>query len=414
MNQILQTQLNQTPLVYVTRDIERGLALDPAYVHYHIITNDTPYAREIAQKRSNIHLITPDKILDTYELLDTTEAKKIISSIPNAKIVVFKSSKKIENLCKKNAWELLNPSSAIAQTIEGKISQLEWLEKDADLLPPHTQLLVKELPASNFPYIIQFNTSHTGSGTHKITSAEDLSIFKTKFPERPVRKVAFIDGPILTANIAVTTEVMFVGNFSYQITGIPPFTRNPFATIGNDWALPHTLLTDETKKQCRDIAEKIATRMQKSNWRGLFGIDLVLDEKTQKVYLLEINARQPASTTFESQLQMQQVQNKDDISIFEAHLLGLFSLPTNEFTLSTIKHGAQIVQRIVDETFLEHIRPRIRDIKNSLENLELTQLWYENTEINTELVRMQTNKSFLSAHNTFNNLGAKIAQLFEL
>ena len=47
-----------------------------------------------------------------------------------------------------------------------------------------------------------------------------------------------------------------IGNPSYQITGMPPLTDSPFATVGNDWSLPHTLLNERHLAEFRDIAEK--------------------------------------------------------------------------------------------------------------------------------------------------------------
>ena len=96
---------------------------------------------------------------------------------------------------------------------------------------------------------------------------------------------------------------MLLGNISYQITGLKPFTDLPFSTIGNDWALPHKYLSKKQISQYKKIATDVGLKLQKAGWKGLFGIDVVVDDKTNKLYLLEINCRQPASTTYESQLQ---------------------------------------------------------------------------------------------------------------
>ena len=86
--------------------------------------------------------------------------------------------------------------------------------------------------------------------------------------------------------------------------------------------------------------------MHKQGWKGLFGVDAILDEKTGTVHLLEINARQPASTTFESQLQHSTASNDYLISTFEAHLAAVLDAKPADFNLINIDSGAQIVQRV--------------------------------------------------------------------
>ena len=113
----------------------------------------------------------------------------------------------------------------------------------------------------------------------------------------------YIDGPLFTNNNVVAKDTVLLGNINYQITGLLPFTENPFSTIGNDWELPRKILTKKQLARYNKIATDVGNRLRDSGWKGLFGIDVVLEQSTGKLYLLEINCRQPASTTYESQLQ---------------------------------------------------------------------------------------------------------------
>ena len=83
----------------------------------------------------------------------------------------------------------------------------------------------------------------------------------------------------------------------------------------------------------------------------MFGVDIIAEEKTGRLFLQEINARQPASTTFESQLQQKsEVRNqKSEITTFEAHLASLLNLPNDNYTLISIHDGAQIIQRVTNQ-----------------------------------------------------------------
>ena len=62
---------------------------------------------------------------DTYELLARPETEKIIASIKNKtdiSLLVFKNTPRIEAFCRGKNWKLLNPSAALAETIENKIN----------------------------------------------------------------------------------------------------------------------------------------------------------------------------------------------------------------------------------------------------------------------------------------------------
>ena len=70
---------------------------------------------------------------------------------------------------------------------------------------------------------------------------------------------------------------------------------------------------------------------------------MILEEESGRLFLIEINARQPQSATFESQLQQRQAPSA--ITIFEAHLAALLGLELSQMSLIEIQSGAQIIDR---------------------------------------------------------------------
>ena len=384
------------PLIYVTRDIERALGMEPVD-NYFIITNDTPHGREVkVQYPDNIRLIkapTAYEVLDTYDLLLVPEVQKMIDT-RDADIVVFQNTGRIERLAQEMHWNLLNPSAELAKKVEEKISQIVWLGPDAKLLPNHRIMLVKDVVFSGTQFVLQFNHTHTGQGTYIINGSSNLDVLKEKFSERECRIVDFVKGPVFTVNASVGTLCTTVGSPSYQITGLKPFTDLPFSTIGNDWSLP----TPAEVKEISCIARVVGRRLKKSGWRGLFGIDVIKDEITGKMYLLEINARQAASVVFESTLQKSMSPRSH--SIFEIHISALLKrcLP---FSTSHIKNGAQIVSRVTTT-------PHTVDVA-TLCTHKLTVTEYKNTIHNKELFRIQSNLGIMKSHNILSELGTFIS-----
>ncbi|HEY4494686.1 MAG TPA: hypothetical protein VJC02_01125 [Candidatus Paceibacterota bacterium] len=379
--------MRKNPIVYITKDKERAEGLEES---------------------SDYFIISGNGERDTLTLLNDKDVQKKIKDT-NAEILVFKNTVQIEEVVKKNKFKLLNPSATLAEKIENKISQASWLHELSYLLPPHEIVLVKNLKENQIksipkkkPFILQWAHSHTGDGTLYIENEKRIRDLKDKFGEREAKISEYIRGPVFTVNIVVAKNSILIGNISYQITGISPFTENIFSTIGNDWSLPHTILTEKNIEEIKKIANLIGEKMKKSGWKGLFGIDVIHDEERDKIFLIEINARQPASTTFESVLQDKiRTDGIPGITIFEAHISALRDSPL-ENSLIEINDGAQIVQRVTKE-------------KNKLDPEKLVDLGYKvliykNIKINSDLARIQSTKGIMEAHNKFNNRGKEIKE----
>ena len=121
----LTDKLKSNPIIYVTRDIERAMSIDPDTEGYFIISNNNDFAKQSSVNKKNILLIKEKEILSTAELLKHTDTKEFIKKFTNPSILVFKNTAQIEKICEENKWNLLNPPSKISNKIEEKISQVE-------------------------------------------------------------------------------------------------------------------------------------------------------------------------------------------------------------------------------------------------------------------------------------------------
>jgi len=396
------------PVVYIVRDLERALGL-PLNTHsYYIISNYTVFANSLVKGNKNVLLIKENELLDTRDLLSHPKTKKFISDIKNPNILVFKNTSRLEKLCAKYKYNLLNSSAQLSAMVEEKITQVEWLGDLKKFLPSHEIKIAKDVKWVGGKFILQFNHAHTGSGTILVENKEQLQAIQKDFPDRPVRVTKYIDGIMLTNNNVVWGEKVLCGNTNVQITGFAPFTTRPFATVGNDWEYPHKILNAKQKNEYAEMAKAIGEKLAQNNWRGLFGIDVILEKKTGKLFLIEINARQPASTSFESILQ--QKINKTGLTTFQAHILALIGQKNVDNKLTVIRSGAQITQKVLKEN---------QKISNNETNKIVEQLHknnfeafvYENTEFESDLIRMQSDRGILKDENTLNKTGEKIREL---
>ncbi len=401
VNKAISKRLSTRRLFYVCRDVERAIGGGLDIKNYFIITNKSELSTLLAKQLANIIIINNKNQLNTAELLNHTEAKQQIKS--KDFVLVFKNNSIIEKICKENKWALLNPKAELGEKVESKISQVAWLGSLAKYLPPHKVDICKNIKWNNTPFVLQFNHSHTGSGVFFIKSKQELTNLQSKFSLRPVRTMEYINGPVFTNNNVVWGNKTLAGNIGYQITGLPPFTENKFTTIGNDWALPNKILNKKQIKQYKKIVTDIGKKLNKNGWKGLFGVDIILNEKTGQLYLLEINARQPASTTFESQLQtLQNEKNKTGATTFEAHLAAVLGIKPGKNELVAITDGAQIVQRVTQKiSKINKLKIKDKAIINILN--------YNNTTIGADLTRVQCSQTIMESHNNLNSLGKTIS-----
>ncbi len=401
---------SENPTIYITRDLERALGLPLDTKGYYIISNYSAFAKTLVKGRKNVLLVKNSQILDTRELLVLPAVKRFVDKVKKPNILVFKNTSQIEEICKDNGWVLLNPSATLSSMVEEKISGVEWLGPLKKYLPTHEIVECGKIKWKGEKFVLQFNRAHTGSGTILIESNAQLSELKKKFPVRPVRITKYITGPAFTNNNVVWGDNVLLGNINYQITGLKPFTNLPFATIGNDWALPHRLLNKKQLQTYQKMANDIGKRMAKFGWCGLFGIDVIMDEKSGKLYLIEINARQPASTTYESKLQL--MKNKNGLTTFSTHLLALLGEKYKKQKLVEIKNGAQIVQKVV---------PTEKTVDNKLVKYNVDEFqkegwgiyWYDNTEKEKDWLRLQSKVGVMSGHSILNRQGT-LAMYFGL
>lgn len=394
-------------LVYITREIERALGMNPS-ADFVIVTNDTPYGNKVKEKfPDGVVLLKGNegKLLGTGDLLSHEALKAVVTDPAQCDLIVFKNTPRVEQSARTAGWKLLNPRATLSEQVENKISQIDWLGPlENKYLPRHRIAKTKNITWLGQPIIIQWAHGHTGTGTVLIREETELTNLKTKFPERISRVTEYVEGASYTVNVVVASDRVLMSTPSYQITGIAPFTDNMFSTVGNDWSYANTSLTFEDKSNIEEMAQSIGKKLNINGWRGLFGIDIIKSNKDGRIYLIEINARQPASTTYESQLQQaEREKGLRGITTFEAHIRALRNERIDN-DIVPIQAGAQIIQRVTSK-----INSVSDDKVKNIDAAGHKTICYGNGELGADLVRIQTSGSLMEKHGELNSVGKDIA-----
>ena len=91
----------------------------------------------------------------------------------------------------------------------------------------------------------------------------------------------------------------------------------------HDWS--SSRFEKKVEQKAYDYAEKIGKYLKDKGYKGIFGLDLVLDSKTKALYMVECNARLLGSYPV---LEMVQVMNKE-IPLLSFHILESLGLKYN-------------------------------------------------------------------------------------
>ncbi|MBI4067062.1 hypothetical protein HY407_01660 [Candidatus Gottesmanbacteria bacterium] len=113
---------------------------------------------------------------------------------------------------------------------------------------------------------------------------------------------------------------------------------NDSITCGRQWPLPN--LTQEQKEKILEASQKIGAYMKQNKYKGFFGLDFIIEENTNKIFVSECNARFTASTPFYTSLELKE----DEIPLIAYHIAAFLGirLPHKIMTKCT---GTQIIVR---------------------------------------------------------------------
>lgn len=265
------------------------------------------------------------KINNSGQLLSHPKTFKFISQSTSKKIAIipFKPSAKISFHCRQHHWlPVCNPPH-INRLLEDKIKFYQLcLSHHLPLIPSTITTLS---PSSFQPKsVIQTRFGWAGKSTF-IFDTYHQAIAKIP-PQTPIKISPFLPGYTLTNNCCLTPQGLLQSPPALQLSGLKPYTTNPFATVGRQWPC---LAPIEIQEQIKQITQNFSQQiLQPINYRGFFGLDFLVSQN--KIYLLECNPRLTASFAYYTHLELEH-----QIQPLFFHHLASFTHPDYQFNLPT-------------------------------------------------------------------------------
>ncbi len=249
--------------------------------------------------------------LNTLSILKSESVKKMFSWEKNINLFLYKNNDAIEKFSRENNYNIIWNPSNIRDKYENKkifreILQDIWVEviiwENVDynffmwtsynyFIQKYGENIVIQLPDILIWWWL---------GTIFINSEKDFSDFKEKIKEKTYKKTIinslnitkFISGISSSITWCCTKYGTFTTNIQMQIIDIPEvvnISKWNGIFCWHDWSFKK--YSYNVNKKAQEVTEKIWNYMYKNGYKWIFGLDLIVDEENEYVYIIECNPR---------------------------------------------------------------------------------------------------------------------------
>lgn len=279
------------------------------------------------------------KRLNSLAILKHPDVQKYLKKLGALGIFVYKSSAKIEAVCKENGWQLIANPPEIRDPFENKKVFRETLEK-IGVKPIEGEVLkISEFDKEVFlkfqgkygkELVLKLPEVRQGGGEgntfvekkgdlekfwRKVKKLEEIYELQNLIVERKIEGIS----PSITG--CITRYGVLTGVVQTQIIDIPEVVnvkKGGGMFVGHDWSFRH--YPQNIQKQAEKIAKRFGEYLYQWGYKGIFGMDLIVERGTDKVYPCECNPRYTGAFPVYSMIQWRQGEPLFDVFHLLEHL----------------------------------------------------------------------------------------------
>lgn len=275
-------------------------------------------------------------------VLNLPQVKSYIKGIESPTLYVFRGDASKDIAIKEGYGILVNMSNS-SRDLENKY----WLRKNIikelfprfELINIHDEFIdldgIYNKLSNNGKVVLQKGNSLGGLGTFIINNIVEL---KSKVEECRLNKSesqylisTFIEGYPISIQCVNTKYGLFTNGVQHQIISDPALT-DPNANKGSFCGGTLGFENDPyINSQVTEITNQIATLLKTFDFKGIFGLDFMVNSFDKKVYLLELNARITGMTPLNTLLQ----ESNDEIPFILLHFL---ELANQEYEITDVEN----------------------------------------------------------------------------
>ena len=306
--------------------------ISPALVtsNYEIVCykwgSDLSFLKRFCPIRAVQRDFSPNEVekLNTQAILKHPGVLRYLQSLGKIAVFSYKHTEWVDRFCQEQGWLLLANPRAIRDQFEDK-DAFFTLVRRLGLAPiPGEQWEVEKFTEDDYrrlrkrlgrQLVFQLTSFSEGGGkgTYFINDISDFRTFLEDAKGRLdlsrtqlVNVSRFIDGISGSITGCVTRYGVLTGLVQTQILDVPELVNlreRRGIWRGHDWSFRH--YSSAIQKGAERIARNLGEAMAHQGYKGVFGVDLMIDAKSGKVYPNEINPRYTGAFPVYSFLQLQ-------------------------------------------------------------------------------------------------------------
>lgn len=269
---------------------------------------------------------SPEDSVDSTFLLRNPRVRQYINGFRGrVNLFVYQSTEGIEEVCRKFGWNIMGNPARMRMEFGDKGRFRQILQQLGLPMIPGEQISREELVRRGYRHFsllygedIVFQlpevTKGGGRSTFFIRSEMDYLNFLRCISDgryrgyqvRTVNVATLIEGLPASVAVCATRHGALVSSIQTQVMDIPEVLKahrgNGFF-CGHDWT--YRSYSPSLNEQAMRIARELSGYMWAKGYQGIFGIDLVIDEKRHEVYPVECNTRYTGAFPMLSMLHVQ-------------------------------------------------------------------------------------------------------------
>jgi len=152
--------------------------------------------------------------------------------------------------------------------------------------------------------VVQLPEGAGGNGTVFVRSEADFIAAGVRFGEALLWVAPFLGDVSVNINAIATSSRAVTGYPSLQLTGLDELGAGHGGYCGNDFAATR-LLPAETIEEVRGQTIRVGRWLSGLGYRGLYGLDFVLEAETGGAYAVDLNPRWQGSTLLSPQAELE-------------------------------------------------------------------------------------------------------------
>jgi hypothetical protein len=255
---------------------------------------------------------SPEDSVDSTFLLENHRVRQYIKGFDGRiHLFVYQSTDGIEETCRQFGWNIIGNPTRLRREFGDKGKFRCVLQRLGIPVVPGEQVSLEELMrrgyhnfssrlGGNMVFQLPDITKGGGRGTFFVRSQEDyldfLSCISTGsyrgYAIKSVIVAKFIEGTPASVAVCATRHGALISSIQTQVMDIPEVLDVPRGNgffCGHDWSYRH--YPASLQERITSIARKLTNHMWNSGYRGIFGIDFVVDDEEGEVYPMECNTR---------------------------------------------------------------------------------------------------------------------------